>query len=110
MQIGKFEKIKPRKIAFCLRGEIDKLILHKKPPHEIRGRRTIASLWFGRSQTANNAGLLCLFCSLSHCPRLTNIIASLTLSICPSPLDSIFPGEGALFLKEVVRTLGRLKA
>jgi hypothetical protein len=24
MQIGKFEKIKNRKIAFCFRGEIDK--------------------------------------------------------------------------------------
>jgi hypothetical protein len=31
MQIGKFEKIKNAENCVCSRGEIDKLILHKKP-------------------------------------------------------------------------------
>jgi hypothetical protein len=31
MQIGQSQEIEMRKIAFCLRGEIDKTTLHKKP-------------------------------------------------------------------------------
>jgi len=30
-QIGDSREIERRKLAFCLRGEIDKTILHKKP-------------------------------------------------------------------------------
>ena len=52
MQFGNSQEIEMRELAFCLRGEIDKSTLHKKP-RKVRGGRTTKCLWSGRSQTAD---------------------------------------------------------
>jgi hypothetical protein len=55
MQLSNSQKIETRKIAFCLRGEIDKTTLHKTA-QEVRERWTTERLWCCETVTrANNA-------------------------------------------------------
>jgi hypothetical protein len=56
MQLSNSQEIETRKLAFCLRGEIDRTTLHQEAAQEVRGRRTTESVRLRRSQTADYFG------------------------------------------------------
>jgi hypothetical protein len=66
MQFGNSQEIETRKIAFCLRGEIDKTTLHKKQPKKFaeNGRMDGSGSW-GRKPPIVSAIPLCSVPSLT---------------------------------------------
>jgi len=97
MQLSNSQEIETRKIAFCLRGEIDKSTLHKKPRKKYAqdGRLNAYGAGGRKPPTISVSPVIC---SLSHCSRPTNIIPSLPLSICPFLEDSTLLGRGGFGL------------
>ena len=101
-QFGNSHEIEMRKLAFCLRGEIDKTTLHKKPREKYAEDGRLNAYGAGGPQAADYLRLPCI-CSLSHCSRLTNIIPSLPLSICPFLRTAFCLGEGLELLCKRIR-------
>jgi hypothetical protein len=99
MQLSSSQEIETRKLAFCLRGEIDKTTLHKKPRKKYAEDGRLNAYGAGGRKPPTISVCLPCVCSLSHCSRLTNIIPSLPLSICPFLRTAFCLSEGALVFR-----------
>jgi len=96
MQLSNSQAIETRKLAFCLRGEIEKT-LHKKPSKKFAENEPLRAYGSGgRKPPTISVSPVSV---PSHCSRLTNIIPSLPLSICPFLRTAFRLGEGALVFR-----------